>query len=40
LKRWIATDIDVETEKMFFEGHLKSERDDGPEMKGNHSMLD
>jgi len=23
--------IDVETEKMFLEGHLKPERDDGPE---------
>jgi len=25
---------------MFFEGHLKPERDDGTGMKGNHSMLD
>jgi len=32
--------IDVETEKMFLEGHLKPERDDGPEMKGNHSLFD
>jgi len=32
--------MDAETEKMFFEGNLKPERDYGPEMKGNHSMLD
>jgi len=32
--------IDVEKEKMILEGHLKPESDDGPEMKGNHSMLD
>jgi len=31
--------IDVETKKMFLEGQLKPERDDGPEMKENHSML-
>jgi len=32
--------IDVETEKTFLKGHLKPERDDDPEMKGNYSMLD
>jgi len=32
--------MDVEAEKMFLEGHLKPEREDCPEMKGNHSMLD